>query len=1321
MILNEIRMLNKIDIHALTQQLFEEYDDEVRLQRSRKRHATLHGGLLVTNSNEETELVGMIPSSKLNLNSERSKTLESYPLTKIPIKAPPLQSSIPIEPPLPLQTEPEVKTPDQNKKTHRKLELKERSPSSQQKKEMKKIGKKERSTIKRKQSQATNITIPYEDPFATLEISDSPLRDLIGKLLYNDSFPLTSKLDYLSSQVNSRASNLRQPVEQISFINAKLFSEEGTQAYGAPVAMAHVPKKALITGTNAGQICYFDLSKKELSLTLQNKKDPTVAVTALDISSDLEILVVCYANGNIERWNLTTKTSEYLVENAVSGRVLCCRLWMGKESIICSDTEGGVTTIQFKKGFFGWSVDIQKVFYRTAGFVANIEILRKEKDFNHRTNEFQIAAMASTTMVIIVALHPELGVISRFKRPEYITERSISPSLSWGRGAVPSELENIDPVISIGWGKHVLLSKLTHVTFESVDKTKDPNQYKRMEIAGHLVGEHEILVLTWISYNLLFCLDSEFTISIMNSGNLFPHEYDPRFETNMNHSLLLKATIVSKIPLGIMELPVQIFGADSSVQSYGACYVVDSINNSLLMCSSNSVHIYKLVTWVYYIDELVRSRQWKDAMVLLLEIEKGRNKMFASEQLLTAKDLRDLVLLKSHVIILDYLNPYQLTHPMENGTDLSAEQEAEWKERLLTSLDLLAALGDYRFLFGDELMKFCELFGQMKYFWQCLEPFILNRKIKWLPPEILRRMADFYRDKGKLHIIEFLLLQLKFESGNEAPIEVDSTIRICIDFRMFLALINICVKCEEDFITPLVMLFSIYRKSLDEKKPDREVAQIGLVYLKNCIRGIFYPAEEFPERLHNMVIQRLAEWLASRTNFEMLIEIDFHIGISLLLMMILVEPASTYLSSSDGLDLPEAAISFTKLKEPQYFRRSSSLKETQGGKDISESVYSLQNNLTRFIDLILNNVDIFSLFTEPTNEIKEVSQEFKQRRWSMIYFIQKIIESNLFVLRADLCFRIAFFILQNYSSTNSQTYVASLQEDPESSGMVTVSTNENPKLDLSKNDGNKRHLYSKEEPFYMKHWSVEQQIYFLETNLIKLLRHSSASMPSADINKLAHVAGLTPFAEVYAFLMWMVGDYKKGIDIYLDAQDYFDQERVFDFVEDMLRIMLSKPGEREKMNEVLKHILMKLEKFVQISSERTQKIISHFSKESEKKVVMSLNQQPELQLEYLDRMLQDLDREVRVDDDILLLHVKLLCIYRPKQFIHELKDFNYPLTDSLKICRDKNCLQGEAYFLEKISDYHNAMRIHLKILDRRIDKLTEHLEYGEPNGTFPVL
>lgn len=74
-----------------------------------------------------------------------------------------------------------------------------------------------------------------------------------------------------------------------------------------------------------------------------------------------------------------------------------------------------------------------------------------------------------------------------------------------------------------------------------------------------------------------------------------------------------------------------------------------------------------------------------------------------------------------------------------------------------------------------------------------------------MPEGILIQIISFYKQNGKLDLIQKLILSLDLNKIDNFQI-----IAICMEFQLFKPLIYICTIYNNDFLTPLVKIASHY-------------------------------------------------------------------------------------------------------------------------------------------------------------------------------------------------------------------------------------------------------------------------------------------------------------------------------------------------------------------------------------------------------------------------------------------------------------------------------------------------------------------------------
>ena len=98
---------------------------------------------------------------------------------------------------------------------------------------------------------------------------------------------------------------------------------------------------------------------------------------------------------------------------------------------------------------------------------------------------------------------------------------------------------------------------------------------------------------------------------------------------------------------------------------------------------------------------------------------------------------------------------------------------------------------------------------------------------RYIPEETLNEIIEFYDEKQKSFLIQTLILSLDMTSSNK-KIEYSSAIRICLSHNLYSALIYLCTESDNDFMIPLIKIFSTYLDMKNQLNQNTiEVNKIG--------------------------------------------------------------------------------------------------------------------------------------------------------------------------------------------------------------------------------------------------------------------------------------------------------------------------------------------------------------------------------------------------------------------------------------------------------------------------------------------------------------
>ena len=114
----------------------------------------------------------------------------------------------------------------------------------------------------------------------------------------------------------------------------------------------------------------------------------------------------------------------------------------GKAHVISCDSKGNVYILKINKVLFSYTVDKKLLIDRSSGPMLSLQTLSND-DQNANCNiipkDCVVAALATFNTLLIISIEPNVNIIYKSARKEYVKEGSIC-YLSWGKGILPGFL-----------------------------------------------------------------------------------------------------------------------------------------------------------------------------------------------------------------------------------------------------------------------------------------------------------------------------------------------------------------------------------------------------------------------------------------------------------------------------------------------------------------------------------------------------------------------------------------------------------------------------------------------------------------------------------------------------------------------------------------------------------------------------------------------------------------------------------------------------------------------------------------------------------------
>lgn len=89
-------------------------------------------------------------------------------------------------------------------------------------------------------------------------------------------------------------------------------------------------------------------------------------------------------------------------------------------------------------------------------------------------------------------------------------------------------------------------------------------------------------------------------------------------------------------------------------------------------------------------------------------------------------------------------------------------------------------------------------------------------------------------------------------------------------------------------------------------------------------------------------------------------------------------------------------------------------------------------------------------------------------------------------------------------------------------------------------------------------------------------------------------------------------------------------------------------------------------------------------------------------MDYIQHILNAERKEAQPNDEILRLHINLLCKLKPDEVLAEIQENDYPMDDVIQICRQYDVPDALAFLLERSGAIKEAIKVRGSEITKRI-------------------
>ncbi|RHY31216.1 hypothetical protein DYB32_003664 [Aphanomyces invadans] len=408
-------------------------------------------------------------------------------------------------------------------------------------------------------------------------------------------------------------------VEPMQIISKQLVknAEFRDNGPGSPTVVAIHPKFIAI-GTSKSLVLVFDHFQnirhvlRNTASFQEGSSEPYSdgPVTAIDVSPGSDFLVCGYHSGRIVLWDMLKGTALKVVSDAHECPVVSLLFLKDQKPCILSvDANGIANKVNFSKMMgYVYVVDVDPIYDGSAGKILSVAILAQSAGhmkIAHITDVYSIAAISTDKVTFLVAIEPEVKVLHRWFKPDYLGCNRVEgvtvdnlPSLAFAWVALPgsSRHDTPTPILARGWGRHIQFLEVLfcprHVHAKDGWPTfaeTAPLDTSADVVATQWLGDHVIMYLNFHDelcvYDTMSRQELE-TIDVSSMGLVYA---DP---ASLTHVLA----------------------------SFRAC------NDMLYLLGLKELHTARVQPWTQRIDTLIEDGEWLEGLGLALDHYEGLHK-----------------------------------------------------------------------------------------------------------------------------------------------------------------------------------------------------------------------------------------------------------------------------------------------------------------------------------------------------------------------------------------------------------------------------------------------------------------------------------------------------------------------------------------------------------------------------------------------------------------------------------------------------------------------------------------------------------------------
>ena len=570
----------------------------------------------------------------------------------------------------------------------------------------------------------------------------------------------------------------------------------------------------LLAGDKDGSVILYSIEKGiELKTFIPQEKVIDFYPTSIDITPNLDYIVIGYSNGFISLWDGQKSQLIYTIKNVQKTKILIVQFTSISEKkyfeFLSTDESGQLLKIILTLKFIKKSVQDILIYKDSVPTYAMTQFRPI------REKPIVLGAFANINKIRVYILRPVLLSFFEIEKPDFIKDDSVLvPDISFGWGCPPLEFnESIETqgieqirenniILAVTWSNVITLYSMRIQGEDIVLNGDGPISY--------FVNDSPVVRLGFVSPSIIYFFNETGMIKIMNTAFTTYGEYKKEDkESNIYNKTALvdEGKIIDEDLIGIDV------SNNESFQKNCYRYFINNMNKRIFLLTRNGFILGKVLNFQDCIDNLVQENNWFGAMCLGIDIFQGNITSFPDVPI----DRKQRYKFLSPYLI-ELLNKYIDENMKENKESNETNEEKQNKliKCMNVTIEFCIGIKDVNYLLKNVEETF-KAKGKIDLFYKLLEPFIFNDLLSQeeLSEDSLIALFTTYKGNNELSLLSHLFSHFNLNSLSNSTIK-----KIAFKEHLFSIMILIYSNSKnwEDYFLPVAKMYKVFETNIKKEE-----------------------------------------------------------------------------------------------------------------------------------------------------------------------------------------------------------------------------------------------------------------------------------------------------------------------------------------------------------------------------------------------------------------------------------------------------------------------------------------------------------------------